>query len=124
IPYLVGILVAIGGFREAGVMDYLINGIARVVRFFGAVSRFVDALPVAFMKPLSGSGARGLMVELMSIRGADDFASRVACIIQGSTETTFYVLAVYFGSISIKRTRHALPCALLAELAGIIAAIF
>lgn len=124
IPYLVGILVAIGVFREAGVMDYLVEGIRSIVNFFGVDSRFVEALPVAFMKPLSGSGARGLMVELMEIRGADDFASRVSCVIQGSTETTFYVLAVYFGSISIKRIRHALPCALLAELAGVIAAIF
>lgn len=123
IPYLVGILVAIGVFREAGAMDYLVDGIRNLVQFFGVDSRFVEALPVALMKPLSGSGARGLMVELMEIRGADDFASRVSCVIQGSTETTFYVLAVYFGSISIKRIRHALPCALLAELAGIIAAI-
>ena len=123
IPYLVGILVAIGVFREAGVMDYLVDGIRSLVGLLGMDSRFVEALPVAFMKPLSGSGARGLMVELMEIRGADDFAARVSCVIQGSTETTFYVLAVYFGSISIKRIRHALPCALLAELAGVIAAI-
>jgi len=123
IPYLVGILVAVGVFREAGVMDYLVNGVSYIVSLFGADTRFVEALPVAFMKPLSGSGARGLMVDLMNANGADDFASRVACVIQGSTETTFYVLAVYFGSVAIKRTRHALPCALLAELAGIIAAI-
>jgi len=123
IPYLVGILVAVGVFREAGVMDYLVQGVSAVVAWFGADTRFVEALPVAFMKPLSGSGARGLMVELMNAKGADDFASRVACVIQGSTETTFYVLAVYFGSVAIKKTRHALPCALLAELAGVIAAI-
>lgn len=123
IPYLVGILVAVGVFREAGVMDYLVQGVSSVVAWFGADTRFVEALPVAFMKPLSGSGARGLMVELMNANGADDFASRVACVIQGSTETTFYVLAVYFGSVAIKKTRHALPCALLAELAGVIAAI-
>jgi len=123
IPYLVGILVAVGVFREAGVMDYLVEGVSSIVAWFGADTRFVEALPVAFMKPLSGSGARGLMVELMNANGADDFASRVACVIQGSTETTFYVLAVYFGSVAIKKTRHALPCALLAELAGVIAAI-
>jgi len=123
IPYLVGILVAVGVFREAGVMDYLVQGVSAVVAWFGADTKFVEALPVAFMKPLSGSGARGLMVDLMNAKGADDFAARVACVIQGSTETTFYVLAVYFGSVSIKKTRHALPCALLAELAGVIAAI-
>lgn len=123
IPYLVGILVAIGVFRDAGVMDYLIQGVNTVVDWFGIDNKFVEALPVALMKPLSGSGARGLMVDLMHAKGADDFAARVACVIQGSTETTFYVLAVYFGSIAIKNTRHALPAALLAELAGIIAAI-
>lgn len=123
IPYLVGILVAIGVFREAGVMHYLIQGVSTAVDWVGFDNRFVEALPVALMKPLSGSGARGLMVDLMHANGADDFAARVACVIQGSTETTFYVLAVYFGSISIKNTRHALPAALLAELAGIIAAI-
>lgn len=123
IPYLVGILVAIGVFREAGVMDYLMQGVSTAVNWFGIDNRFVEALPVALMKPLSGSGARGLMVDLMNAKGADDFASRVACVIQGSTETTFYVLAVYFGSIAIKNTRHALPAALLAELAGVVAAI-
>ena len=123
IPYLVGILVAIGVFREAGVMDYLIQGVSTAVDWVGFDNRFVEALPVALMKPLSGSGARGLMVDLMHANGADDFAARVACVIQGSTETTFYVLAVYFGSISIRNTRHALPAALLAELAGVIAAI-
>lgn len=123
IPYLVGILVAIGVFREAGVMDYIIQGVSTAVNWVGIDNRFVEALPVAFMKPLSGSGARGLMVDLMHAKGADDFAARIACVIQGSTETTFYVLAVYFGSISIKNTRHALPAALLAELAGVVAAI-
>jgi spore maturation protein SpmA len=123
IPYLVGILVAIGVFREAGVMDYLMQGVSVAVNWFGIDNRFVEALPVALMKPLSGSGARGLMVDLMHAKGADDFAARVACVIQGSTETTFYVLAVYFGSIAIKNTRHALPAALLAELAGVVAAI-
>ena len=123
IPYLVAILVAIAVFRASGTMDYLVGAIAWVFSALGFDTRFVEALPVALMKPLSGSGARGLMVELMQTNGADDFAARVACVIQGSTETTFYVLAVYFGSVAIKKTRHAVPCALLAELAGGIAAI-
>jgi len=123
IPYLVAMLVGIAVFRASGTMDYLVQGIAQLVAFVGLDTSFVDALPVAFMKPLSGSGARGLMVELMNTKGPLDFASRVACVIQGSTETTFYVLAVYFGAVGIKKTRHALPCALLAELAGVIAAI-
>ena len=123
IPYLVAILVAIAVFRASGTMDYLVGVIAWVVSALGFDTRFVEALPVALMKPLSGSGARGLMVELMQTNGADDFAARVACVIQGSTETTFYVLAVYFGSVAIKKTRHTVPCALLAELAGVIAAI-
>lgn len=123
IPYLVAILVAIAVFRASGTMDYLVLGVSNFVAFFGIDTGFVEALPVAFMKPLSGSGARGLMVELMQVKGADDFASKVACVIQGSTETTFYVLAVYFGSVAIKKTRHALPCALIAELVGVIAAI-
>lgn len=123
IPYLVAILVAIAVFRASGTMDYLVNGIAFLVANLGFDTSFVEALPVAFMKPLSGSGARGLMVELMHSTGADSFASKVACVIQGSTETTFYVLAVYFGSVAIKNTRHALPCALISELVGVIAAI-
>ena len=123
IPYLVAILVAIAVFRASGTMDYLVGAIAWMFSALGFDTRFVEALPVALMKPLSGSGARGLMVELMQTNGADDFAARVACVIQGSTETTFYVLAVYFGSVAIKKTRHAVPCALLAELAGVIAAI-
>ena len=123
IPYLVAILVAIAVFRASGTMDYLVGAIAWMFSALGFDTRFVEALPVALMKPLSGSGARGLRVELMQTNGADDFAARVACVIQGSTETTFYVLAVYFGSVAIKKTRHAVPCALLAELAGVIAAI-
>ncbi|MEH6308479.1 nucleoside recognition domain-containing protein [Olivibacter sp. CPCC 100613] len=123
IPYLVGILVAVGVFRASGAMDYLVQGVRAIVSLVGIDTRFVEALPVAFMKPMSGSGARGLMIDLMHAKGADDFAARVACVIQGSTETTFYVLAVYFGSVAIKKTRHALPAALLAELAGVIAAI-
>src|SRR5690606_30195904 len=120
---LLAILVAIAVFRASGAMDYLVLGVSNFVAFFGIDTGFVEALPVAFMKPLSGSGARGLMVELMQVKGADDFVSKVACVIQGSTETTFYVLAVYFGSVAIKKTRHALPCALIAELVGVIAAI-
>lgn len=123
IPYLVAILVAVGVFRASGCMDVLMQGIAHLVHGLGLNTDFVPALPVAMMKPLSGSGARGLMVEVMHNLGADSFPGRVACVIQGSTETTFYVLAVYFGSVSIKKTRHALPCALVAELTGAIAAI-
>ncbi|CAM3480616.1 nucleoside recognition domain-containing protein [Sphingobacterium prati] len=123
IPYLVAMLVGIAVFRASGTMDYMVAGISNGIALCGLDTSFVDALPVAFMKPLSGSGARGLMVDLMNAKGPMDFAARVACVIQGSTETTFYVLAVYFGAVGIKRTRHALPCALLAELAGVIAAI-
>lgn len=124
IPYLVAILVAIGVFRASGCMDYLIEGIARLVNLCGIDSNFVGALPTALMKPLSGSGARGLMVDAMNTYGADSFVGRLSCIFQGSTDTTFYILAVYFGSVGVVRTRHAIPCGLLADLAGIIAAIF
>jgi spore maturation protein SpmB len=123
IPYLVGILVAVGVMRNSGALDYIMQGLEAMIGLMGINTDFVPALPVALMKPMSGSGARGLMVELMNNDGADSFASRVACVIQGSTETTFYVLAVYFGSVAIKKTRHAVPAALLAELAGVIAAI-
>lgn len=123
IPYLVGILVAVGVLRGSGTLDFITQGISILFASLGFDTGFVPALPVALMKPLSGSGARGLMVELMQTSGADSFASRVACVIQGSTETTFYVLAVYFGSVAIKKTRHALPAALLAEFAGVVAAI-
>lgn len=123
IPYLVAILVAVGVFRASGCMDYLVTGLGAGFHALGINTDFVPALPVALMKPLSGSGARGLMVEVMHALGADSFPGRVACVIQGSTETTFYVLAVYFGAVSIKKTRHALPCALLSELAGIIAGV-
>ena len=124
IPYLVAILVAIGVFRASGCMDMLMRGIAWVVSLFGCDTDFVGALPVAIMKPLSGSGARGLMVDAMSAYGPDSFAGRLSCVFQGSTDTTFYILAVYFGSVGIRNTRHAVPCGLLADLAGIIAAIF
>ena len=124
IPYLIAILVAIGVFRASGAMDYLIGGIESAVKLCGINSNFVGGLPTAIMKPLSGSGARGLMVDAMTTYGADSFVGRLACIFQGSTDTTFYVLAVYFGSVGIAKTRHAVPCGLIADTVGIIAAIF
>ena len=124
IPYLVAILVGIGVFRASGCMDYLIRGVAKLTELCGINSDFVGALPTALMKPLSGSGARGLMVDAMSTYGADSFIGRMACVFQGSTDTTFYILAVYFGSVGITRTRHAVPCGPLADLAGVLAAIF
>ena len=123
IPYLVAILVAVGVFRASGAMDLLIRGVKWLVEQCGLNSDFVGALPTAFMKPLSGSGARGLMLEAMKTYGADSFVGRLSCVFQGSTDTTFYVLAVYFGSVSVRYTRHALTCGLLADLAGVIAAI-
>jgi spore maturation protein SpmB len=123
IPYLVAILVAIGVFRASGAMDMLIDGIKYGVEACGGNSDFVGALPTALMKPLSGSGARGMMVDAMTTYGADSFIGRLSCIFQGSTDTTFYILAVYFGSVGIRKTRHAVACGLLADLAGIIAAI-
>lgn len=124
IPYLVAILVAIGVFRASGAMDLLIDGIGWLIGLCGIDSDFVAALPTAIMKPLSGSGARGMMVDTMTTYGADSFVGRLSCIFQGSTDTTFYILAVYFGSVAVKNTRHAVACGLLADLAGIIAAIF
>jgi len=124
IPYLVAILVGIGVFRASGAMDYLIEGIGQLVTACGIDSDFVAALPTALMKPLSGSGARGMMVDAMTTYGADSFVGRLSCIFQGSTDTTFYILAVYFGSVGIRYTRHAVACGLLADLAGIVAAIF
>ncbi len=123
IPYLVAILVAIGVFRASGAMDMLIGGISNGVAALGVDAQWVDAMPTALMKPLSGSGARGMMVDAMTTYGADSFVGRLSCIFQGSTDTTFYILAVYFGSVGIKNTRHAVSCGLLADLAGIIAAI-
>lgn len=123
IPYLVAILVAIGLFRASGAMNMLINGVATLVKALGGNSDFVGALPTALMKPLSGSGARGMMVDAMTTYGADSFVGRLSCIFQGSTDTTFYILAVYFGSVGIRNMRHAVPCGLLADLAGVIAAI-
>ncbi len=123
IPYLVAMLVAIGVFRTSGALGYLVEGVRDLISFTGMDTRFVDALPVAFMKPLSGSGARGMMIETMSTFGADSFAGWLASVFQGSTETTFYVVAVYFGSVNIRNTRYAIPCGLIADLAGIIAAV-
>lgn len=123
IPYLIAILVAIGVFRASGGMDVIMDGIAWCAAALGADTDFVGALPTAIMKPLSGSGARGMMVDAMNTYGADSFAGRLACIFQGATDTTFYILAVYFGSVGIRKTRHALTCGLIADLAGIIAAI-
>ena len=123
IPYLVAILVAIGLFRASGAMDMLINGVATLVKALGGNSDFVGALPTALMKPLSGSGARGMMVDAMTTYGADSFVGRLSCIFQGSTDTTFYIIAVYFGSVGIRNMRHAVPCGLLADFAGVIAAI-
>ncbi len=123
IPYLVAILVGVGVFRASGAMDMLINGIGWTMEQCNLNTDFVGALPTALMKPLSGSGARGLMLEAMQTYGADSFVGRLSCIFQGSTDTTFYVLAVYFGSVSIRYTRHAVACGLLADLFGVIAAI-
>jgi spore maturation protein SpmA len=123
IPYLLAMLCAIGVFRASGALDILVDGIRHLVLFFNGDVRFVDALPTAFMKPLSGSGARAMMIETMNTHGADSFAGRLASIVQGSTETTFYVLAVYFGSVGIRYSRHALACGLIADVAGITAAI-
>ena len=123
IPYLIAILVSIGVFRAAGAMDWLIDGIRWLVELTGANGDWVGALPTALMKPLSGSGARGMMVDAMATYGADSFVGRLSCIFQGSTDTTFYIMAVYFGAVGIRKTRHAVACGLLADLAGIIAAI-
>ena len=123
IPYLVAIRVGIGVFRASGAMDMLIDGIKWIVATLGGNTDFVGALPTALMKPLSGSGARGMMVDAMTTYGADSFVGRLSCIFQGSTDTTFYILAVYFGSVGVRYTRHAVACGLLADLAGVVAAI-
>lgn len=123
IPFLVAILVAIGVFRASGTMDFIIGGIESFVAWLGFDTRFVGGLPVAFMKPLSGSGARGLMVDAMTTHGADSFIGRLSCTLQGATDTTFYILAVYFGSVGVKNSRYAVGCGLLADLAGVIAGI-
>ena len=124
IPYLVAILVPIAVFRASGAMDFLVGGIRDFVAAVGIDSGFVEALPTAFMKPLSGSGARGMMVDAMKQFGADSFVGRLSCVFQGTTDTTFYVIAVYFGSVGIRKTRYAITCGLIADAAGIIAAVF
>ena len=123
IPYLVAILVGIGVFRASGAMDMIVGGVRWAVEACGGDGEFVGALPTALMKPLSGSGARGMMVDAMATYGADSFVGRLSCVFQGSTDTTFYILAVYFGSVGIRYTRHAVACGLLADLAGVMAAI-
>ena len=123
IPYLIAILVAIGMFRASGAMDWMLWGIEKTVAFVGLNTDFVGALPTALMKPLSGSGARGMMLDTMNAYGADAFVSKLSCVVQGSTDTTFYILALYFGSVGITKTRNALTCGLIADFAGIFAAI-
>jgi spore maturation protein SpmA len=124
IPYLVAILVAIGVFRASGAMDWLVTGVGRAFAALGVNTDFIPALPTALMKPLSGSGARGMMVDAMQTYGADSFVGRLASTFQGSTDTTFYIIALYFGSVSVRKTRHAVTCGLIADAAGLIAAVF
>ena len=123
IPYLIAMLVSIGVFRASGAMDWLVEEMKWLISLIGIDTQWVGALPTALMKPLSGGGARGMMVDAMTTFGADSFVGRLSCIFQGSTDTTFYILAVYFGSVGVTRTRHAVACGLLADLAGVIAAI-
>ncbi|NSL55512.1 nucleoside recognition domain-containing protein [Uliginosibacterium aquaticum] len=123
IPYLVAILVGIAVFRASGGMDFVMRGVATLLGWFGVPEDIVPALPTALMKPLSGSGARGMMIDAMKIYGADSFAGRLACMFQGAADTTFYVVAVYFGAVGVRNTRHAVPCCLIADLAGVVAAV-
>ncbi len=123
IPYLIAILVAVGVFRASGAMDMLVSMIQKMLVFLNVDADFTGALPTAFMKPLSGSGARGMMVDAMNTYGADSFVGRVASIVQGATDTTFYIIAVYFGSVGIRKTRYAVTCGLIADVAGIAASI-
>ncbi len=124
IPYLVGMLIGISVFRSSGALTFIIDGIGAGIAALGLPTDFVGALPTAFMKPLSGSGARGMMVETMKTFGADSFVGRLSCIFQGAADTTFYILAVYFGSVGVRKTRHAVICGLSADIIGVIAAIF
>ena len=124
IPYLVAILVAVGVFRASGALDYLVTGIGNAFSAMGLRTDWIPSLPTALMKPLSGSGARGMMVDAMKTYGADSFVGRLACIFQGATDTTFYILALYFGSVGVRKTRHAVATGLIADLAGVIAGIF
>ena len=123
IPYLIAILVAVGMFRASGAMDLLLNGVSWILGLCGVGNDIVPALPTAIMKPLSGSGARGMMIDAMKTLGPDSFAGRLSCMFQGAADTTFYIIAVYFGSVGVKKTRHAVTCALIADAAGVIAAI-
>jgi spore maturation protein SpmB len=123
IPYLVGMLVAICLLRSSGTFDVVINGIKNLFAAIGADTRFVDGMPTALIKPMSGSGARGMMIDTMRTFGPDSFAGRLSCILQGSSDTTFYVVAVYFGAVNIKNTRYAIGTMLLADLVGIITSI-
>ena len=124
IPYLIALLVGIGVFRASGAMDFLMDGLRNLVAMGGFDARWVDGMPTALMKPLSGSGARGMMIDAMKTFGADSFAGRLSCLLQGATDTTFYIVAVYYGAVNIKNSRYTVPYALLADLAGVIAAIF
>lgn len=124
IPYLIAILVAVGAFRTSGSLDYLIHGIEKLISLFGLNTDFVQALPTALMKPLSGSAARGMNLEVMKTFGPDSFVGRLSCTFRGAAETTFYILAVYFGSVNIKKTRYTVPVALIADFAGIVVGIF
>ena len=124
VPYLIGILVAIGVFRTSGALDYIISGVGAVISLTGINTDFVDALPVAFLKPLSGGAAKGMMVSTIEAHGVDSFAGRLASIFRGCTETTFYILAVYFGSVNIRKTRYAVTVGLIADFIGIVAGIF
>ena len=124
IPFLIAILVGIGIFRASGAMDFLMEGLRDLVAMTGMDTRWVDGMPTALMKPLSGSGARGMMIDAMQTFGADSFAGRLSCVLQGATDTTFYIVAVYYGAVNIKNSRYTVPYALLADLAGIVAAIF
>ena len=124
IPYLIAILVAIGVFRASGAMDFVVQAISRFVSAVGINADFVEALPTAFMKPLSGSAAKGMNIEIMKAAGPDSFVGRLSSIFRGATETTFYIIAVYFGSVNIKKTRYAVTAGLIADFAGILAAIF
>lgn len=123
VPYLIAILVAIGVFRASGALDMLVNGLGKGIAALGLPTDFIPALPTALMKPLSGSGARGMMVDAMKTYGADSFTGRLACTFQGATDTTFYIIALYFGSVGVKKTRHAVACGLITDLAGVVAAI-
>lgn len=123
IPYLIAMLVAISVFRSSGALDYVVNGLKYAVEFAGLNSDFIPAMPTAFMKPLSGGGARAMMIETMKSHGADSFAGRLTCIFQGAADTTFFIVALYFGAVGVKHSRYAVTCSLLADLAGVVAAI-